>query len=63
METILIKKEKVKLDDIYDVASLTKIVATLPLLMELEEQGIVSLDSKLSEVIPEYKNQIKRILH
>ena len=26
---------------------LTKIVATLPLLMELEEKGIVSLESKL----------------
>ncbi|MEL0456225.1 glycoside hydrolase family 3 N-terminal domain-containing protein [Flavobacteriaceae bacterium SZ-1-7] len=47
-------KEEVIFDDIYDVASLTKILATLPLLMELEEQGIVSLDTKLSEILPEY---------
>jgi len=52
--------EKVKFNDIYDIASLTKIVATLPLLMELEEQGIVSLDTKISEILPEYKNSNKK---
>lgn len=53
---------KVHFNDIYDVASLTKIVASLPLLMELEEQGIVSLDTKLSEILPEYKNSNKKHL-
>lgn len=52
-------KRKVMFDDVYDVASLTKILATLPLLMELEEKGIVSLDSKLSEILPEYKGSNK----
>lgn len=52
-------KEKVAFDDIYDVASLTKILSTLPLLMELEEQGIVSLNTKLSSILPEYKNSNK----
>ncbi|WP_452224365.1 glycoside hydrolase family 3 N-terminal domain-containing protein [Lacinutrix chionoecetis] len=52
--------EVVQDDDIYDVASLTKIVATLPLLMEMEEQGIVSLDTKLSEIIPMYKKSNKK---
>ncbi|WNH12097.1 glycoside hydrolase family 3 N-terminal domain-containing protein [Thalassobellus suaedae] len=52
-------KEQVLFDDIYDVASLTKILATLPLLMELEEQGIVSLDDKLSEILPDYKGSNK----
>tara|TARA_R110002096_G_scaffold97997_1_gene218280 strand:- start:6080 stop:8995 length:2916 start_codon:yes stop_codon:yes gene_type:complete len=52
-------KEKVSFDDIYDVASLTKILATLPLLMELVEQGIVSLDDKLSKILPEYKKSNK----
>ena len=52
-------KEKVKFNDIYDVASLTKILATLPLLMEMEEKGIVSLDSKLSQILPEYKGSNK----
>jgi beta-N-acetylhexosaminidase len=53
-------KELVTSNDIYDVASLTKILGTLPLLMELEEQGIVSLNSKLSELLPEYKNSNKK---
>ncbi|MBB3122993.1 beta-glucosidase-like glycosyl hydrolase/CubicO group peptidase (beta-lactamase class C family) [Mesoflavibacter sabulilitoris] len=52
--------EQVKFNDIYDVASLTKIVATLPLLMELEEKGVVSLDTKLSDIIPEYKKSNKK---
>ena len=52
--------ELVTSNDIYDVASLTKIVATLPLLMELEEQGVVNLDDKLSKLLPEYKNSNKK---
>ena len=52
--------EPVKFNDIYDVASLTKILATLPLLMELEEKGIVSLDTKLSKILPEYANSNKK---
>ena len=52
-------KEKVGFDHIYDVASLTKILSTLPLLMELEEQGIVSLNTKLSTILPEYKSSNK----
>ncbi|XCF04867.1 glycoside hydrolase family 3 N-terminal domain-containing protein [Tamlana crocina] len=52
-------KEEVASDDIYDLASLTKILATLPLVMELEEEGIISLDTKLSEILPEYKTSNK----
>ena len=50
---------KVKFNDIYDVASLTKILATLPLLMEMEEKGIVSLNTKLSNALPDYKGTNK----
>jgi beta-glucosidase-like glycosyl hydrolase/CubicO group peptidase (beta-lactamase class C family) len=52
--------EVVEFDDIYDVASLTKILATLPLLMELEENGTITLDTKLSEILPEYLNSNKK---
>jgi CubicO group peptidase (beta-lactamase class C family) len=52
--------EEVKFNDLYDVASLTKILATLPLLMELEEKGIVDLDTKLSKALPEYANSNKK---
>lgn len=54
------KKNEVDFDDIYDVASLTKILATLPVLMELEERGSLSLDDKLSKLMPEYKNTNKK---
>ena len=52
-------KEKVVSDDVYDLASLTKILATLPLLMELVERKILSLDDKLSQILPEYKDSNK----
>jgi beta-glucosidase-like glycosyl hydrolase/CubicO group peptidase (beta-lactamase class C family) len=52
--------EPVKPDDIYDVASLTKILGTLPLLMELYDKGVISLDSKLSQLLPEYKDSNKK---
>ena len=52
--------EKVEFNDVYDVASLTKILSTLPLLMKLEETGVVTLDSKLSDLLPEYKKSNKK---
>ncbi|MDO1500637.1 glycoside hydrolase family 3 N-terminal domain-containing protein [Winogradskyella maritima] len=52
-------KKKVEFDDVYDVASLTKILATLPLLMELEEKKTLSLNSKLGSLLPKFKNTNK----
>lgn len=37
--------------DIYDIASLTKVTATLPIVMKLVEDSIVDLDNKLSNYI------------
>lgn len=37
--------------DLYDIASITKIVATLPLIMELEERDILNLNSTLGSLI------------
>ncbi|RNC87319.1 MAG: beta-N-acetylglucosaminidase [Winogradskyella sp.] len=53
------KKNKVDFDDVYDVASLTKIMATVPLIMELQENKIISLNTKISKLLPEYKNTDK----
>ncbi|WP_047546459.1 glycoside hydrolase family 3 N-terminal domain-containing protein [Psychroserpens sp. Hel_I_66] len=52
--------DPVKFDDMYDVASLTKILATLPLLMELEEKKALSLDTKLSKILPEFAGTNKK---
>jgi len=54
------KKNKVNANDIYDIASITKIAATLPLVMELEEKGIISLDTKLKAILPELANSNKK---
>ena len=54
------KKNKVDFDDVYDIASLTKILATLPILMELEGQGSVSLNAKLGTLMPYFKDSNKK---
>lgn len=48
-----LKNNKVKENDIYDIASITKIVATIPSLMKLYELGLFSLEAKLSNFFPE----------
>ncbi|TDI75341.1 MAG: beta-N-acetylglucosaminidase [Bacteroidetes bacterium] len=53
------KKNRVKSNDIYDVASLTKILATLPMIMELFDRDVINMDTKISEMLPEYKNSNK----
>lgn len=53
------KQNSVKDNDLYDVASLTKILATLPMIMQLVDRGIINMDTKLSEMLPEYKGSNK----
>lgn len=62
------KREKVKESDLYDLASITKILASLPMVMKANEEKQFSLYSSLKEVLPDFKNtnkdtlQIKEIL-
>lgn len=49
-------KDSVGPDHIYDLASLTKILATLPLVMKLEEEGQLALNTTFSELIPAYSD-------
>ena len=46
------KEIPVKDDDLYDVASLTKILATLPNLMQVYDKGEITLDDKLGDMLP-----------
>ncbi len=41
-------------EHLYDLASLTKILATLPIVMSMEEQGKISLNDTFGELIPAY---------
>ncbi|MBT8317511.1 MAG: serine hydrolase [Lutibacter sp.] len=56
------KQVMVKNNDMYDIASLTKILASLPLIMELEERGIFNLNTTLGNLIPKFKNSNKDTL-
>lgn len=56
------KKKKVKNSDIYDLASLTKILASLPAVMKAEEEKKLSLFSSVGDLLPEYRNSNKDTL-
>ncbi len=53
------KKRRITNESIYDLASMTKIMATLPLLMELQEKGVLDLDMTLGEMMPFLKGSDK----
>lgn len=50
---------KVKNSDLYDVASLTKMVATLPNVMEVYDQKKVTLETTLGTMLPDFKGSNK----
>lgn len=56
------KKRRVSDQDMYDVASMTKILATLPLVMKLEEHKKLTLQSELAELMPKFKGTNKDTL-
>ena len=53
------KITNVKNDDIYDIASITKVAATLPNIMQLFDTNKLSADSKLGDMLPQLKNTNK----
>jgi CubicO group peptidase (beta-lactamase class C family) len=56
------QKQKVDLDHMYDLASVTKVTSGLPLLMNLYGQGKLGLDIPVGNYIPELKNSNKATL-
>lgn len=49
---LITEQEPMTLDTIFDLASLTKVLATTPAMMKLVDEGKVGLDQTLSELIP-----------
>jgi len=49
-------KTPMRLDTIFDCASLTKVVATTPSILRLVEQGKVRLQDRVTRYIPEFSN-------
>jgi beta-N-acetylhexosaminidase len=50
---------RVKLTDLYDLASVTKISASVPPLMKLYDEGVFKLDATLSDYLPKFKRSNK----
>ncbi len=48
--------DSVTQDHIYDLASITKILGTLPLIMKMEEEGTLQLNDTFQDLIPEYRD-------
>ncbi len=53
------KKQRTQIDDIFDLASITKIAATLPSIMHDYELGQLSMQTTLSELLPDLKGTNK----
>ncbi|HLU51870.1 MAG TPA: serine hydrolase, partial [Flavobacteriaceae bacterium] len=49
------KTVKVENGHIYDLASLTKILASTPVLMKMNDENLLTLNTKLGDLLPEYK--------
>lgn len=54
------KLNPVKNDEIYDLASLTKVTATTPAVMKLIDEGKLHLDDKVGKFFPEFRKGKKR---
>lgn len=53
------QKDTVKNSDLYDVASLTKILASLPMVMKAEEEKKIKLSSSIRDILPKFKRSNK----
>ncbi|MDM1407558.1 glycoside hydrolase family 3 N-terminal domain-containing protein [Myroides sp. DF42-4-2] len=51
--------EPVKNTDLYDLASLTKILSTLPMVMKMYNEQKITLQSKLGDLVPAFKHSDK----
>ena len=56
------KKQKVRNSDLYDLASLTKILAGLPLMLKAYNLGLLTLKTTWAQLFPKFKNSNKDTL-
>ncbi len=54
------RREPMTLDTIFDLASLTKVIATTPAVMQLVEQGKVRLNDPVAKYLPEFAENEKQ---
>jgi uncharacterized protein YbbC (DUF1343 family) len=56
------RREPMTVDTVFDLASLTKVVATTPLVMRMVERGQVSLDANARTYLPEFAEHGKEAI-
>ncbi|MDR2119040.1 MAG: serine hydrolase [Tannerellaceae bacterium] len=56
------RKQKVENSAVYDLASVTKAAGTLPVVMKMFDRKAFSLDSRISDFVPELKDSDKKDL-
>src|SRR4051794_18845668 len=49
------KKIRMTEDTIFDLASLTKVTATLPAIMQLQEKGLLDLEDPVYHYLPQFE--------
>tara|TARA_B100000963_G_scaffold341991_1_gene342416 strand:+ start:93976 stop:95259 length:1284 start_codon:yes stop_codon:yes gene_type:complete len=54
------KEKKVKIDDMYDLASLTKILVTLPLIIQEVDKNEINLENSINDIMPEWSYTNKK---
>ena len=57
------EKEPLSIDTIYDIASLSKVVSTSTLVCRLMEEGLISFETRVSDVISEFPYKGITIFH
>lgn len=62
-KTLIPKMEKISDDTIYDVASLTKVIVTVPLILKLIDNKIINFDDKVNKYLPLFKYDDVTIYH
>ena len=62
-KSLVPNKEKVENDTIYDIASLTKVVVTMPLVLKLIGQNKLQFNDKLKTYLPSFKYDDITIYH
>lgn len=53
-KALIPKKEPLSIDTIYDIASLSKVVSTSTLVCKLMEEGLIDLETKVSDILKEF---------
>lgn len=53
------KEQAVRNDDVYDLASITKILGTLPLVMQARDSGHINLNTPLKQMFPAWEKSNK----